>query len=42
MIRMIAFEVGFGDLFYFNHVFRRRHDATPSDIRAAARNDTTV
>jgi AraC-like DNA-binding protein len=42
MIRTIAFEAGFGDLFYFNHVFRRRYGATPSDNRAAAPKDTTV
>jgi AraC-like DNA-binding protein len=39
MISTIAFESGFGDLSYFNHVFRRRYGATPSDIRAAARSD---
>jgi AraC-like DNA-binding protein len=37
MISTIAFEAGFGDLSYFNHAFRRRYAATPSDIRAAAR-----
>ena len=37
MISTIAFEAGFGDLSYFNHAFRRRYGATPSDIRAAAR-----
>ena len=39
MIRTIAFEAGFGDLFYFNHVFRRRYGATPSDIRASRTQD---
>jgi AraC-like DNA-binding protein len=39
MISTIAFEAGFGDLSYFNHAFRRRYGATPSDIRAAARRD---
>jgi AraC-like DNA-binding protein len=36
-ISSIAFDCGFGDLSYFNHAFRRRYDATPSDVRAAAR-----
>jgi AraC-like DNA-binding protein len=31
----IAYEAGFNDLSYFNRVFRRRYDATPSDVRAA-------
>lgn len=30
----IAYEAGFNDLSYFNRAFRRRYDATPSDIRA--------
>jgi AraC-like DNA-binding protein len=36
-ISSVAFEVGFGDLSYFNRTFRRRYDATPSDIRDSAR-----
>jgi AraC-like DNA-binding protein len=32
-----AFEVGFGNLSYFNRSFRRRYGVTPSDMRAAAR-----
>ncbi|PSH55645.1 helix-turn-helix transcriptional regulator [Phyllobacterium sophorae] len=32
----IAFDSGFGDLSYFNHAFRRRYAATPSDVRGAA------
>ena len=36
-ISAIAFEAGFDDLSYFNRCFRRRYEATPSDIRAAAR-----
>jgi len=32
-ISEIAYEVGFSDLSYFNRAFRRRYDATPSDIR---------
>lgn len=35
----IAFACGFGDLSYFNRVFRRRYGATPSDIREAARRE---
>lgn len=35
-ITTIAFEAGFNDLSYFNRAFRRRYDATPSDIRAKA------
>jgi AraC-like DNA-binding protein len=42
MISTIAFEAGFGDLSYFNHVFRRRYGATPSDIRTAARKDDGI
>ena len=29
-ISSVAFDVGFGDLSYFNRAFRRRYDATPS------------
>jgi AraC-like DNA-binding protein len=36
-ISAIAYACGFGDLSYFNRVFRRAFGATPSDIRAAAR-----
>jgi AraC-like DNA-binding protein len=32
----IALEVGFKDLSYFNRVFRRKYEATPTDIRRAA------
>lgn len=32
-ISSIAFDVGFGDLSYFNRVFRQRYDATPSEVR---------
>lgn len=35
-IGALALESGFGDLSYFNRVFRRRFGASPSDIRAAA------
>lgn len=36
-IRAIAYESGFGDLSYFNRVFRRRYGMTPSEAREAAR-----
>lgn len=32
-IGAIAYEAGFGDISYFNRVFRRHYNATPSDIR---------
>jgi AraC-like DNA-binding protein len=35
-ISKIAFEVGFGDLSYFNHCFRRRFERTPREVRAEA------
>ena len=35
-ISAVAFDVGFGDLSYFNHAFRRHYDATPSEIRRSA------
>lgn len=35
-VSAIAYDVGFGDLSYFNRAFRRRYGATPSDIRAEA------
>jgi AraC-like DNA-binding protein len=35
-ISRIAYDVGFGDLSYFNRVFRRRYERTPRDIRAEA------
>jgi AraC-like DNA-binding protein len=35
-ITAIAYEAGFNDLSYFNRAFRRRYDATPSDVRATA------
>jgi AraC-like DNA-binding protein len=36
-IGSIAFDVGFGDLSYFNRTFRRRYGATPGEIRQSAR-----
>jgi AraC-like DNA-binding protein len=41
-ISAIAFDVGFGDLSYFNREFRRRFGQTPSDVRAAGRLDKLV
>lgn len=35
-VSSIAFDVGFGDLSYFNRCFRRRFGATPSQVRAMA------
>lgn len=35
-ISAIAFEVGFGDLSYFNRSFRKRFGRSPSQVRAAA------
>lgn len=32
-ISSIAYEVGFGDLSYFNRTFRRKYSQTPSDIK---------
>jgi len=37
-IGAIAFDVGFGDLSYFNRTFRRRYGATPGEVRDAAFN----
>jgi AraC-like DNA-binding protein len=36
-IGTVAFELGFNDLSYFNRAFRRRYQATPSDVRNGAR-----
>jgi AraC-like DNA-binding protein len=35
-VSTIAYDVGFGDLSYFNRCFRRAYGATPMDIREAA------
>lgn len=34
-VSAVAFEVGFGDLSYFNRAFRRRFGATPSEVRGS-------
>jgi AraC-like DNA-binding protein len=36
-IASLALSVGFGDVSYFNKVFRRRYGATPSEVREQAR-----
>src|SRR5262249_42767897 len=36
-ISAIAFDAGFANLSHFNRTFRRRYDASPSDVREAAR-----
>ena len=35
-ISSVAFDVGFGDLSYFNRAFRRCYAATPTEIRQSA------
>jgi AraC-like DNA-binding protein len=35
-ISSVAFDVGFGDLSYFNRTFRRRYAETPTDIRQSS------
>jgi AraC-like DNA-binding protein len=35
-ITSVAFDVGFGDLSYFDRVFRRRYGLTPSEARTEA------
>jgi AraC-like DNA-binding protein len=35
-ISSVAFDVGFGDLSYFNRAFRQRYAATPTEIRHLA------
>ena len=36
-IASIAFDAGFSDLSNFNRAFRRRYNATPSEVRASCR-----
>lgn len=38
-ISAIAYDCGFGDVSYFNRVFRRHYGAAPSDVRAQERQD---
>jgi len=35
-ISFVAFDVGFGDLSYFNRAFRRCYNATPSEVKHSA------
>jgi len=36
-ISAVAFDCGFGDVSYFNRLFRLQYGAAPSDVRAQAR-----
>jgi AraC-like DNA-binding protein len=38
-VSSVAFDVGFGDLSYFNSAFRRCYAATPTEIRQSAMSD---
>jgi AraC-like DNA-binding protein len=38
-ISAVAYDCGFGDVSYFNRVFRRHYGTAPSDVRAQARQD---
>ena len=38
-ISAVAYDCGFGDVSYFNRVFRRRYGAAPSEFRAQAEQD---
>lgn len=38
-ISSVAYDCGFGDVSYFNRVFRRYYGTAPSDVRACARQD---
>jgi AraC-like DNA-binding protein len=40
-VATIAYDAGFGDLSYFNRMFRRRFGAAPSDFRAQARQEAS-
>lgn len=41
-ISVVAYDSGFGDVSYFNRMFRRQFGATPSDIRAQVRTPKTL
>jgi AraC-like DNA-binding protein len=41
-VSVVAYDCGFGDLSYFNRVFRRHYGAAPSDIRAKAQRDAST
>ena len=34
-IASVAYDCGFGDLSYFNRTFRRRYNATPTEVRSS-------
>src|SRR5262249_51189262 len=36
-ISAVAYDCGFGDISYFNRVFRRSYGVAPSDVRAQAK-----
>jgi AraC-like DNA-binding protein len=40
-ISAIAYDVGFGDLSYFNRTFRRQFQMTPSELRREAQHDAS-
>jgi AraC-like DNA-binding protein len=40
-IATIAYDAGFGDVSYFNRMFRRRFGAAPSDVRAQGRQEAS-
>lgn len=35
-VASVAYDCGFGDLSYFNRTFRRRYNATPTEVRSEA------
>jgi AraC-like DNA-binding protein len=40
-ISTVAYDCGFGDVSYFNRLFRQRYGAAPSDVREKARRDAS-
>jgi transcriptional regulator GlxA family with amidase domain len=40
-ISAVAFDCGFGDVSYFNRMFRRRFGAAPSEVRGHARSEAS-
>ena len=38
LIASVAFDCGLGDLSYFNRTFRRRYNATPTEVRLKGAN----
>jgi AraC-like DNA-binding protein len=41
-ISTIAYEVGFGDLSYFNRSFKQRYGATPREVRLSSQNQASL